>query len=175
MSGDGCDPGSVRDGFGAARSGYGRRMDRGRDVLTWDQPAEASLPRAPMEEFGFRFNLVHRLAGAAFLISPATTSVVLDHVHEVLVARFGPWRVATALSNIESTTVTGPYPPTKTVGPPHVSLANRGLTFATNDRRGLCIRFRSPVPGVEPFGLLRHLAITVTVDDVPRLQAALAR
>jgi hypothetical protein len=47
------------------------------------------------------------------------------------------------------------------------------LTFASNSSAGLCISFREPVPAAEPFGVLRHPALTVTVDDVEGLAAAL--
>jgi len=141
------------------------------------EPEEApeSQPERPLEEFRFRFDLVHRLAAAPFLVSPGAASVVIDRARRALVARFGPWTVETALANVEYATTTGPYHPLKTVGPPHVSLSDRGLTFATNDREGLCIRFRVPVRGIDPLGVVRHPAITVTVDDVDGLRAALAR
>ena len=49
-----------------------------------------------------------------------------------LIARFGPWQVQTALDNIADVSITGPYTFVKTAGPAHLSLADRGLTFATN-------------------------------------------
>jgi len=136
---------------------------------------QAPIADAPVQEFGFRFDFVHRLAAAPFLVSPSTASVVVDHTRGVLRARFGPWSVETSLRNVAFTRSTGPYHAVKTIGPPHVSLADRGLTFATNDQRGVCIQFDEPVRGIEPIGLLRHPAITVTVDDVDGLRAALAR
>ena len=102
-------------------------------------------------------------------------SCALFDARGMLVAEFGPWRVETALVNIAYATSTGPYHPVKTVGPPHLSFSDRGLTFATNDREGLCIQFHVPVRGLDPIGLVRHPALTVTVDDVPGLRAALAR
>jgi hypothetical protein len=84
----------------------------------------------------------------------------------MLETRFGLWRVKTALANVADATSTGPYQPVKTIGPPHLSLSDRGLAFATNDREGLCIRFHEPVRGLDPLGIVRHPAITVTVDDV---------
>jgi hypothetical protein len=101
--------------------------------------------------------------------------VVIDHGRGALVAHFGPWRVETSLVNVAYATSTGPYHPVKTIGPPHLSLSDRGLTFATNDREGLCIQFHVPVRGIDPLGLIRHPALTVTVDDVSGLRAALAR
>jgi len=52
-------------------------------------------------------------------------------------------------------------------------VADRGLTFATNGERGLCIRFRDPVSGIEPTGHLRHPGLTVTVADVDALARVL--
>jgi hypothetical protein len=45
--------------------------------------------------------------------------------------------------------------------------------MATNGERGLCIIFREPIPGIEPTGILRHPAITLTVADCEGLAAAL--
>jgi hypothetical protein len=148
------------------------------DPLASDRPADVhesdqGHALGPVQEFRFRFDLVHRLAGAPFFVSPGTASVVIDRPRGMLVARFGPWRVETALVNVAYATSTGPYQPVKTIGPPHLSLSDRGLTFATNDREGLCIRFHEPVRGLDPLGIVRHPAITVTVDDVNGLRAAL--
>jgi hypothetical protein len=130
---------------------------------------------SPTDRFAFRFDLVHRLAGVPFLVSPGSAEVLVDRTggRPALRIHFGPWRVETPVANVESTAVTGPYHVLKTVGPAHVSLADRGLTFATNDARGLCIRFHEPVRGVEPLGVLRHPSVTVTVADVDGLRTAL--
>lgn len=123
--------------------------------------------------FDFSFDLLHRAFGLPLGITPRTTQVEVDG--DRLLARFGLWRVSTALANVEGTQETGPYSPVKTIGPAHLSVADRGVTFATNSRRGLCIRFRQPVPAIEPTGRLRHPALTVTVADVEGLAAALDR
>ncbi len=122
--------------------------------------------------FPFDFAGVHQAVALLFGVTPATASVELADGH--LRCRFGPWRVATPLSNVTGTEVTGPYGTLRTVGPAHLSLADRGLTFATNARRGVCIRFGEPVRGIEPTGRLRHPALTVTVADVEGLVSALA-
>ncbi len=82
--------------------------------------------------------------------------------------------MTTHVANVEGTETTGPYGALKTIGPAHLSVADRGLTFATNPRRGLCVRFREPVAVVEPTGRLRHPALTVTVADPDGLAAALS-
>lgn len=122
--------------------------------------------------FDFAFDAVHRVVALPLGITPSTAGVDVDDGR--LLARFGLWRLSTALANVEGTEITGPYRLFKTIGPAHLSLADRGLTFATNARRGLCIRFREPVTGIEPTGCLRHPALTVTVADVDALAAALA-
>jgi hypothetical protein len=84
-------------------------------------------------------------------------------------ARFGPWRVSTPLANVTDVAVTGPYAFWKTAGGARLAITDRGLTFATNGDRGVLISFRSPVPGLDPLGVLRHPELTVTVADVDGL------
>ena len=82
-----------------------------------------------------------------------------------LTARFGLWQVQTALDNLADVSITGPYTFVKTAGPAHLSLADRGLTFATNGDRGVCLAMVEPIGGIDPFGLLRHPNLTLTVAD----------
>ena len=84
--------------------------------------------------------------------------------------RFGPWLVETPLDNIAGAEATGPFSPLRALGV-RLSLADRGLTFGTTTRGGVCLRFRDPVPGIEPWGVLRHPGLTVTVAE-PELVAA---
>ena len=126
------------------------------------------------ERFGFRFDRVHRLLALPFGVNPGTAHVEVDRAEQRFVAQFGPWRVETELSNVDDATITGGYFVAKTAGPAHLSLLDRGLTFATNDVRGVCIRFRDAVRGIDPAGIIRHPALTVTVDDPDRLVATLA-
>ena len=121
--------------------------------------------------FDFDFDPLYRVAALPFGVTPGNARVELQDGR--LVARFGLWRLATDVTNVEETETTGPYGALKTLGPAHLSVADRGLTFATNPRRGLCIRFREPVPGIEPTGRLLHPALTVTVADPEGLAAAL--
>ena len=120
-----------------------------------------------VEVFPFRFERCYQVAGIPFGITPATTGVRVTPSH--LAVRFGPWSLRTPLSNIEAITTTGPFGMLRTAGPAHLSLTDGGLTCATNSKRGLCITFDTPVAGIEPLGLLRHPAVTVTVSDCERL------
>jgi len=105
-----------------------------------------------------------------FGVTPATALVSVGD--QDLDVRFGRWRVRTPVANVLGVELTGPYSVPKTIGPAHLSLSDRGLTFATNRRQGLCIRFRSPVNGIEPTGRIRHPGLTVTVADCDGLERA---
>jgi len=122
--------------------------------------------------FSFRFTPGYQLAGLPFGVTPWTARVQVDA--RVLAIRFGWWRLRTPVTNIVGTVVTGPFGFLRTAGSARLSLADRGLTCATNGERGLCIRFGQPVRGIEPFGLIRHPAVTVTVADPQRLATFLA-
>jgi len=122
--------------------------------------------------FPFAFEPRYRAAALAFAVTPDRAWVAVEDGR--LSARFGLWRVSTPLANVAGTQVTGPYGLLRTIGPAHLSLADRGLTFATNGRRGLCISFTEPVTGLDPTGRLRHPGLTVTVADVDGLADALS-
>lgn len=126
-----------------------------------------------MSNFSFRFAASYRLPALAFSVTPNRAWVRVEA--DRLVARFGPWRVHSALSNISAVEVTGPYAFLKTAGPARLAITDRGLTFATNGDRGVCISFSSPVQGIEPFGLIRHPSLTLTVLDVDDLMSTLTR
>lgn len=121
--------------------------------------------------FELRFTTTYRLLAAPFGVSPSNAWVrVGDDDFE---ARFGPWRVRTPISNVAGAETTGPYTLRKTAGPAHLSFTDRGLTFASNGDRGVCVRFHDPVRGISPVGPLRHPGLTLTVADVEGLRRAL--
>ena len=122
--------------------------------------------------FDFDFDPEYQAVALLFGVTPSRTGVEIKDGR--LVARYGFWQLETELDNIEGTEVSGPYRLLTTIGPAHLSVADRGLTFASNRRRGLCIKFKEPVPGLEPTGRLRHPGLTVTVSDVDGLARALA-
>src|SRR4051794_39976170 len=126
---------------------------------------------ADTEQFGLRFEphfaAMSMLAG----VRPAASGVAVDDGE--LVARFGPWTVRTPLGNIDSVSRTGPYQWFKVIGSPHISLRDRGLTFAGTAQAGVCVHFREPVRGIDPLGIVRHPALTVTVEDPDTFVTAL--
>ncbi|MGN6414693.1 hypothetical protein [Flexivirga sp.] len=112
--------------------------------------------------FEFDFEPRYRWAARPFGIVGHS---YIELTGEEFVARFGPWCVRTPRANIASCALSGPYGFVKTAGPAHLSLADRGLTFATNSRQGLCVEFSTPVRGIDPLGLIRHPNLTVTPAD----------
>ena len=114
-------------------------------------------------EFPFAFDPSYLRLARLFGITPEAARVTVDDGE--LRARYGPWRVGTPCNNIAHTEVSGPYRFSTTVGPARLSFADRGLTFASDGRRGVCIIFREPVRGLEPTGFLRHPGLTVTVAN----------
>jgi hypothetical protein len=88
-------------------------------------------------------------------------------------ARYGPWCVETPLTNVVGVDITGPYRFWKTAGSARLAVTDRGLTFASNGDRGVLILFGTPIPGLEPTGLLKHPELTVTVADTEGLAALL--
>jgi len=123
--------------------------------------------------FAFAFDQPFAAAALVFGVRPSTCGVVVADGH--LLVRFGPWRVETPLANVATIERTGPYSWWRVIGPARLSAADRGLTFATTARGGVCLRFVEPVPGIEPTGRIRHPGLTVTVADPDALVAALSR
>lgn len=126
------------------------------------------------QRFPFAFDSKYRV-NLLFGVTESRAFVEVDDdpIAGRLRVRFGPWLVDTPLTNVVTSHVTGPYSVIKTIGPARLSAVDKGLTFATNNALGLCIHFRDPVRGLDSFGKVRHPGLTVTVDDVEALRAAL--
>ena len=126
-----------------------------------------------MSDRAFRFEVDDALRpwSRLFLVHPEACSVRIEHGR--LIVLFGRWSLTTPLTNIADVAITGPYTWWKVAGPAHLSLKDRGITFATTDKRGVCISFIEPVAAFEPSGVLRHPNVTVTVADVGEFVDAL--
>ncbi|HEX5255807.1 MAG TPA: hypothetical protein VFW69_18395 [Mycobacterium sp.] len=129
------------------------------------------MAHSTVRDFRFCFNPTYRIAGRLFGISDG--SCVVQVGADDLYARFGPWTIQTPLTNIATVTLTGPYAFVKTAGPARLSIKDRGLTFATNNARGIFVEFVRPIRGIDPFGWLRHPNLTLTVADPKGLAALL--
>jgi hypothetical protein len=131
--------------------------------------------RRPTQTLRFPFAFERRVLPLSMLagVVPLTSGVELDA--DTLRIRFGLWKLTTPLDNVAGVSVTGPYQLLRVAGPPHLSLSDSGITFATNTRRGVCVSFHEPVPAALPVPLLRHGAATVTVVEPDAFADALRR
>jgi hypothetical protein len=86
------------------------------------------------------------------------------------VATYGRRRVETPRTNIEGAHITRDYRWWTCVGV-RLSFVDDGLTFGTNRDAGVCVHFVDRIPRV--FGRKDHSALTVTVEDLDGLVAAL--
>lgn len=121
--------------------------------------------------FEFAFAPAYRLPALLFGIRPRTAHVTVTD--DELRVRFGLWSLVTRRANIATTEISQDFSWLKTAGPPHLSFADRGVTFATNGERALCVRFLEPVAGIDPTRTIRHPTATLTVADPESLQQAL--
>lgn len=103
---------------------------------------------------------------------PSNAELTIDD--EELAVRFGWWKLRTPVSNITGFETSGDYKWWKAIGV-RGSFVDRGLTFGTSTRRGLCVRFAEPVPALVPGDLMPHPGMTVTVTDIDGLADALRR
>lgn len=149
-----------------------------------DKPSRPPRPRArkPKEEpeavpdpARFEFEFDPRLESVDRFLGIRADNSYIEVAGQRVRVRFGPWTVETTRDNVAGAEVTGPYAWWKIAGPPHVSLADRGLTMATTTDRGVCITFKRPVRGIEPVGVVRHPGLTVTPRDPDALVEALTR
>ena len=129
-------------------------------------------PERPADEihYSFAFAASYRPAALLFGVTPSTTGVALGP--EGLRVRFGPWRLRTTIANIASAQTTGGFGWLRTAGPAHLSLADRGVTFATNGDAAVCVTFHTPVAGIDPTRTITHPGATITVADPAALPGA---
>lgn len=122
------------------------------------------------ERFAFDFAPRYRAPLAVLGITPHTAYV--DVGDRELDAHFGPWRFRTPITNVRGVYVTGPYRWYRAIGA-RGSFADRGLTFGTTTRGGVCLVLAEPTPGLEPTGRFRHPGVTFTVAEPRRFADAL--
>jgi hypothetical protein len=123
------------------------------------------------QAFPFAFATAYRLPALLFGITPSTASVRVEDGE--LRVRFGPWSLRTPLANVSGGELTGDFAFLKTAGPPHLSFSDRGVTFATNGDRALCVEFHEPVAGIDPTRRIKHPGATLTVAEPESLARAL--
>ncbi len=132
----------------------------------------AGGPAAPIRH-EFSFATAYRLAALPFGITPRTAWVEIGpgglRVH------FGLWRMGASLDNMAGAELVGGFGFLKTAGPPHLSFADRGVSFTTNAQSALCLRFHEPVKGIDPTGRITHPGATLSVRDPQALLADVRR
>ena len=121
--------------------------------------------------FPFAFTPPYAAAARPFGVTSRTASVEVGP--RWLYVRYGPWRLLTPRSNLTGATLTGGFSFLRTAGPPHLSFADRGVSFTSNGDRALCLTFRDPVTVLDPTGTLRHPGATLAVADPEGLAEAL--
>lgn len=121
------------------------------------------------QTFPFRFDPRFRAPLAVLGVRPDTCRVVVDD--DGFDARFGRWRLRTPWSNVKDVQITRDYRWFRAVGP-RASLADHGATFGTNTVAGVCVCFHEPVGALVSRTVFRHPGLTVTVEDVEGLAAA---
>jgi hypothetical protein len=130
-----------------------------------EQDKPTSAPKLPPRHhrFKFRRDPLFALASLPFGVTDSNAYVDVDDTR--LLIRFGVWKLSTPMSNVVSAQRTGPYRWWKVIGPARLSMRDSGVTFATSAAGGVCLQFREPASAGLPFGPLRHIGATVTVED----------
>jgi hypothetical protein len=104
-----------------------------------------------------------------FLLRPSRDGVTLTD-DGLFVATFGLVKINTPRANVTGAHITEHYRWWTAVGI-RMSMADDGLTFGTNNRRGVCIHFGEKVRS--PLRRSGHSALPVTVADAEGLELAL--
>jgi hypothetical protein len=117
----------------------------------------------------FEFDFDKRFSPLLVLLGAIPSNSRVELRDDRVAVRLGPWRLSISTANIAHLDVTGPYRWYRAIGL-RVSLSDRGLTFGTNTRRGLCIELVRPI---RSFLSMHHPAVTVTVREPEMLKAAI--
>jgi hypothetical protein len=121
------------------------------------------------QHFGYAIDRRYLPVLLPFLLRPSRDGVTLTD-DGLFVATFGFVGITTPRTNVMEAHVTADYRWWTACGV-RMSLADDGLTFGTNCRRGVCIHFTDKVQS--SFRRSGHSALTVTVADVDGLVTAL--
>ncbi|WP_148613493.1 hypothetical protein [Nocardioides rubriscoriae] len=124
------------------------------------------------DRFDFAFAPSYRVPALLLGITGSTAWAELGP--DALTVRFGLWRLRTPLANVAAVHRTGDFAFLKTAGPPHLSFADRGVTFATNGDQAVCLTFHQPVPAIDPTRRITHPGATLTLRDLDRFEVELA-
>lgn len=118
--------------------------------------------------FPYRFDRRYRAIWRPLGVRDGVDGVTVDD--DTFRATYGRQRLETPLANVLGAHITTDYQWWKAVGM-RLSFADDGLTFGTATHGGVCVHFSERVPKV--IGFKDHSAVTVTVDDLDGLLAAI--
>ena len=121
------------------------------------------------QHFGYAVDRRYLPVLVPFLLRPGRDGVTLT-ADGLFVATFGFVRMSTPRANVRDAHITENYRWWTACGV-RMSMADDGLTFGTNNRRGVCVHFNEKVRS--SFRRSGHSALTVTVADAEGLEAAL--
>ncbi len=121
------------------------------------------------QRFTFAFEPRFRRLLGVIGVRPDTAWVTIDDTW--FTARFGRFRVRTPVANLADVMITRDYRWYTAIGP-RGSFADRGATFGTTTRAGVCVCFHEPVTALAG-RLVRHPGLTLTVEDPEALAAAI--
>lgn len=124
-----------------------------------------------MVQFGFAIESKYAPLLLAFGVRKDAAWLRIDD--DRLEVKFGLFGLATPLENVTGYQLSGDYKAYRAIGI-RTSLKDRGVTFGSTTKRGLCMTFAEAVT-VKPGIGLDHPGMTVTVDDVDGLAAELER
>jgi hypothetical protein len=128
----------------------------------------AAVPGGASRSFGSAIDRRYLPVLLPFLFRPSRDGVTLTE--DEFVATFGVVKIRTPRANITGAHVTEHYRWWTAFGV-RMSMVDDGLTFGTNNRRGVCVHFDEKVPSALRRG--GHSAVTVTVADTEGLVLAL--
>lgn len=117
----------------------------------------------PDRTFRFDFESAYRPMVLAFGVTPATAKVTVTDDGTIR-ARFGFVSLETPAVNVAGIEFSGDYKWWRAIGV-RMSLTDRGLTFGTSTKKGVCLRFVEPVLPSPSLFRVRHPGLTLTLDD----------
>lgn len=122
-------------------------------------------------DFAFEFQDHYRPLTLMFGATSRNSKVRLSAAGR-LSARFGFVRLETHVNNISGIERSGDYQWWKAIGV-RASLSDRGLTFGSSTRQGVCLKFVEPVKPTPSIPGWRHPGLTLTLADPDGFIAAL--
>lgn len=124
----------------------------------------------PTKRFDFDFESPYTALALLFGATPSSAHVEVSE-DGTIESRFGFVSIRTDASNVDQIERSGDYNWWKAIGI-RSSLKDRGLTFGSSTRRGVCLKFKAPVKAKPSLFGLAHPGLTLTLQDPDAFVAA---